>query len=60
LIEYRMEDGREVKVEFLETAESVLVRETFDAETENDPEVQREGWQAILDNFTRHVERVHA
>src|SRR5688500_7343188 len=60
LIEYRMEDGREVKVDFLETAESVLVRETFDAETENDPEMQREGWQAILDNFTRHVERVHA
>jgi uncharacterized protein YndB with AHSA1/START domain len=60
LIEYRMQDGREVKVDFLETAGGALVRETFDAETENDPEVQREGWQAILDNFTRHVERVHA
>jgi hypothetical protein len=54
-----MEDGREVRVEFSETAEGVLVRETFDAETENEPEMQREGWQAILDNFTRHVERVH-
>jgi uncharacterized protein YndB with AHSA1/START domain len=60
LIEYRMEDGREAKVEFSEVAEGVLVRETFDAETENDPEVQRQGWQAILDNFARHVERVHA
>ena len=38
----------------------MLVRETFDAETENDREMQLEGWQAILDNFTRHVERVHA
>jgi uncharacterized protein YndB with AHSA1/START domain len=60
LIEYQMEDGRVVEVEFSEVPEGVLVRETFDAETENDPEMQREGWQAILDNFTRHVERVHA
>jgi uncharacterized protein YndB with AHSA1/START domain len=60
VIEYRMEDGREVNVQFTEAADGVLVRETFDAETENDPEVQRGGWQAILDNFARHVERVHA
>ena len=60
VIEYRMDDGREVKVQFSETADGVLVRETFEAETENDPELQREGWQAILDNFARHVERVHA
>jgi uncharacterized protein YndB with AHSA1/START domain len=60
VIEYRMEDGREVKVQFSETGDGVLVRETFDAETENDPELQREGWQAILDNFARHVEKVHA
>jgi uncharacterized protein YndB with AHSA1/START domain len=60
LIEYRMEDGREVKVEFSEIAEGVVVRETFDAETQNDLEMQRNGWQAILDNFTRHVERVQA
>ncbi len=60
VIEYRMEDGREVKVQFSEVAEGAVVRETFEAETENDPEVQRQGWQAILDNFARHVERVHA
>jgi uncharacterized protein YndB with AHSA1/START domain len=60
VIEYRMEDGREVKVQFSEVADGVLVRETFDAETESDAEVQRQGWQAILDNFARHVERVHA
>jgi uncharacterized protein YndB with AHSA1/START domain len=60
LIEYRMDDGREVKVQFSEAADGVLVRETFDAENENDPEIQREGWQAILDSFARHVERVHA
>ena len=51
-----MPDGREVSVEFLESPEGVLVKETFDAETENSPELQRQGWQAILDNFGRHVE----
>ena len=56
LIEYRMSDGREVKVEFSEEPGRVLVRETFDAESQNPPELQREGWQAILDNFARHVE----
>jgi uncharacterized protein YndB with AHSA1/START domain len=55
-IEYRMSDGREVKVEFIERSGGVLVKETFDAETENPPEVQRTGWQAIMDNFRRHVE----
>jgi uncharacterized protein YndB with AHSA1/START domain len=55
-IEYRMSDGREVKVEFVERTGGVLVKETFDAETENTPELQRQGWQAILDNFGRHVE----
>ena len=59
LIEYRMEDGREVRVEFVEEPEGVVVRETFDAETENPPELQRQGWQAILDSFRRHVEAKH-
>jgi uncharacterized protein YndB with AHSA1/START domain len=56
VIEYRMSDGREVKVEFVERAGGILVQETFDAETENTPEFQRQGWQAIIDNFRRHVE----
>jgi uncharacterized protein YndB with AHSA1/START domain len=55
-IEYRLGDGREVQVEFIEQADGVLVKETFDAETENPPEFQRAGWQAILDNFGRYVE----
>jgi len=56
LVEYRMSDGREVTVEFEEHTGGVLVKETFDAEAENTPELQRQGWQAILDNFGRHVE----
>ena len=56
LIEYRMGDGRDVRVEFKPDAGGVLVRETFEAETQNPPEMQRGGWQAILDKFASHVE----
>ena len=56
VIEYAMPDGRQVEVEFTERAGGVDIRSTFDAETQNPPEMQREGWQAILDNFVRHVE----
>ena len=56
VIEYRIADGREVKVEFTERAGDVLVKTTFDPESENTPELQRQGWQAIQDNFGRHVE----
>lgn len=56
VIEYRMSDGREVRVEFVERPGGVLVKETFDAETENPLELQRQGWQAILDNFARYAE----
>lgn len=55
-IEFRMSDGREVSIEFHERTDGVFVKETFDAETENAPELQRQGWQAILDNFGRYVE----
>ncbi|NUO74601.1 MAG: ATPase [Lysobacter sp.] len=55
-IEYRMGDGREVQSQFVERADGVLVTSTFDAESENPAEMQRAGWQAILDNFGRYVE----
>jgi len=55
-IEYRMSDGREVTIEFAERPDGVLVRETFDAEGENAVQLQRQGWQAILESFRRHVE----
>ena len=55
-IAYRMDDGREATVEFIERPDGVVVKETFDAETENPPDMQRQGWQAILDRFARHVE----
>jgi uncharacterized protein YndB with AHSA1/START domain len=55
-IEYRIADGRDVKTDFVEQGDGVAVTTTFDTESTNPPEMQREGWQAILDNFRRHVE----
>ncbi|BDP99672.1 SRPBCC family protein [Aquiluna sp. KACHI24] len=55
LIEYSFGD-RGAQVRFEEADGAVLVTLEFDAETENPVEMQREGWQAILNNFKRHVE----
>ncbi len=54
-IEYSFGD-RVAVVEFTATADAVVVRVTFDAESSHSAEQQRAGWQAILDNFARHVE----
>ena len=47
---------RVLLVEFETGPNGVIVRETFDAESTHSIEQQREGWQAILNNFARHVE----
>mgnify|MGYP002623932258 CR=1 FL=1 len=59
LIEYAMEDGREVRIEFQEGSDGVVVREAFDAESTHEGEQQRQGWQAILNNFAKHAEAKH-
>ncbi|MCF0063278.1 SRPBCC family protein [Dyadobacter chenwenxiniae] len=56
LIEYDMEDGRTVQVTFMDNGDSTTVTEIFDAEQTNPAEMQKSGWQAILDNFKKHVE----
>jgi uncharacterized protein YndB with AHSA1/START domain len=55
LIEYSFGDRTGV-VEFAPGASGVTVRVTFDAESANPVEQQRQGWQAILNNFAKHVE----
>jgi uncharacterized protein YndB with AHSA1/START domain len=55
LIEYSFGD-RTAAVEFVSGANGVSVLCTFDAEAENPVEMQRQGWQAILNNFAKHVE----
>ena len=55
LIEYTFGD-REARVEFTPGSDGVGVRVTFDSEPTHSIEQQQAGWQAILDNFARHVE----
>ena len=54
----RLDDDRMVVVEFEKIDHEVLVRETFEIEDENSEELQRLGWQAILDNFKKYTESV--
>lgn len=54
LIEYSFGD-RTAIVEFTNGAEGVTVTVAFDGEKTHSEEQQRTGWQAILDNFARHV-----
>ena len=56
LIAYEMGDGRKVKITFSEQDGVTHVVETFDPENENPLEMQRDGWQAILNNFKAHTE----
>jgi uncharacterized protein YndB with AHSA1/START domain len=55
LIEYSFGE-RQAQVLFLPGDDGVMVRVTFDAEDTYPIEMQREGWEAILKNFARHVE----
>jgi uncharacterized protein YndB with AHSA1/START domain len=55
-IEYVMGDGRKVEISFTETPNGVEVIESFDPETQNPEEMQRGGWQAILDSFKNYTE----
>ncbi|HEU0058280.1 MAG TPA: SRPBCC family protein [Hyphomicrobiaceae bacterium] len=55
LIEYAFGD-RTAQVEFAPVSNGVKVQVTFDSESTHSIEQQRAGWQAILDNFARHVE----
>ena len=56
LIDSTLGDGRKVIVKFSESGTQTKVVETFEAEDTNPIELQRGGWQAILDNFKKYVE----
>ena len=55
-IEYTMEDGRKVQITFYPKGKETKVVESFEAESQNPVELQRGGWQAILDNFKKYTE----
>ena len=54
LIEYILADQRKVLTQFKEEGNQTRVIETFDAENENSLEMQKAGWQAILNNFKKY------
>jgi uncharacterized protein YndB with AHSA1/START domain len=56
LLEYTLDDERKVKVEFSKRGNGTIVTESFEAEHINSTELQRNGWQAILDNFKEYTE----
>jgi uncharacterized protein YndB with AHSA1/START domain len=55
-IEYTMGDGRKVKIIFSSEGNKTKVVESFEAESMNPVEMQRGGWQAIMDNFKNYTE----
>ena len=55
-IEYALGDGRKVSIDFKNEVDAVSIVETFDVEDTNTLEQQKQGWQAILDNFKKYVE----
>lgn len=55
-ITYTMGDGRKATTLFSEQDGKTFIATTFDAETENDTEIQKQGWQAILNNFVNYIE----
>jgi uncharacterized protein YndB with AHSA1/START domain len=56
LIAYTMDDGRKAKIAFTSAGNQTKMIIDFDTETENPIEMQRGGWQAILDNFKKYTE----
>jgi len=56
LIVYTIFDGRKVHISFTPTGNATTIIESFEAENQNSIELQKNGWQSILDNFKRYVE----
>jgi uncharacterized protein YndB with AHSA1/START domain len=55
-LSYGLEDGRKVIVSFEPIENQTMVKVQFDAETENSLELQKGGWQAILNNYKKYTE----
>jgi uncharacterized protein YndB with AHSA1/START domain len=55
-IDYTMGDGRKVKIVFSKHSTGTKVIESFEPESENSLELQKDGWQSILNNFKKYTE----
>ncbi len=56
LIAYTLDDGRKATITFKVEGESIIVVVVFEAETQNPIEMQKVGWQAILNSFKKYTE----
>lgn len=56
LIIYTLDDDRKVEVIFEHNGDTTKVTESFEAESANPVDMQKNGWQAILDNFKSYTE----
>ena len=56
LIAYTIFDGRKVRISFNSSDNSTSISESFEAEGVHSIELQKSGWQSILDNFKHYVE----
>ena len=54
-IEYDLGDSRHVKVQFIKLTDGVKVTQTFDPEADNSIEMQKDGWQSILNNYSKYT-----
>src|SRR5690606_23836148 len=55
-VAYTLEDERKVVTTFEKQGEQTKVTTVFDAEGMNPIDMQKAGWQAILNNFKRYTE----
>jgi uncharacterized protein YndB with AHSA1/START domain len=56
-ITYTLDDGRKAEIDFSDERGNTLMEIVFDAESENPVDMQRDGWQAILNSFASYVEQ---
>ncbi len=56
-INYTMADGRKAEIFFSKNGTGTHIKETFDPESVNSVELQKGGWQSILNNFKAYAEK---
>ena len=58
LIAYTLGDERKVRIIFVADGSQTHITQSFEAENENPIEMQKDGWQAIMNNFKKYAESI--
>ncbi len=58
-IDFTLDDKRNVSISFDDQNGQTHIKESFETEHENSIEMQKQGWQAILDNYKQYTESLH-